>query len=173
MAQIQSASERVRAVVNIISQIAFQTNLLALNAAVEAARAGEHGLGFAVVADEVRLLARRCATAADDTSNIMLEAKSSAADGSVRTKQVAQVFADISAGSAAIDASLARLNQAATDQTKAMEQVTLALNNVSSVVHKNAKANKEAANATLLLRSEIVMITMVVEQLDTMLGPIN
>ena len=37
---------------------------------------------------------------------------------------------DISAGSAAIDASLARLNQAASHRTKAMEQVSIALDDV-------------------------------------------
>jgi methyl-accepting chemotaxis protein len=170
MEQIQSASERVRVAVSIIGQIAFQTNLLALNAAIEAARAGEHGQGFAVVADEVRVLARRCAAAAEETDTIMQEAKATALAGSARTDEVAQAFRDILAGSASIDNSASLLQQGALDRTASMDQIATALQGVSSVVQKNAEANHDAAMATDQLRGEIVMMTMVVEQLDTLLG---
>lgn len=54
---LESASEEIQGVVQVISAIAAQTRLLALNATIEAARAGDTGRGFAVVATEVKSLA--------------------------------------------------------------------------------------------------------------------
>ena len=63
---LQSASEAITDLVELITAISQQSRILALNAFVEAARAGDVGRGFAVVAQEVKQLAGRTAQAAAD-----------------------------------------------------------------------------------------------------------
>ncbi|KEO81099.1 methyl-accepting chemotaxis protein [Tumebacillus flagellatus] len=69
--QLETRSQEIGQIVEVITGIAAQTNLLALNAAIEASRAGEQGRGFAVVADEVRKLAEQSSLSAGQIANLI------------------------------------------------------------------------------------------------------
>jgi methyl-accepting chemotaxis protein len=111
---LQSRSEDIGRIVDVITEIARQTNLLALNAAIEAARAGEHGRGFGVVADEIGRLAESSARSA---------------------KEIGVSVGDIRTGSDETARALERILQTLAGQSGAMDNAGGVLERIAALVN--------------------------------------
>ncbi len=89
---MNTRSNEVGQIIEIITAISDQINLLALNAAIEAARAGEAGKGFSVVADEVKKLAEQSASSANKISTLVKEIQNDSRDS---VAAMTKVFEDV------------------------------------------------------------------------------
>jgi methyl-accepting chemotaxis protein len=145
MAAIQESSQAVTRVVAVIQDVSFQTNLLALNAAVEAARAGEAGRGFAVVAEEVRDLARRSATAATETSQLIESARQRASNGVRIAAEFATVLTTIDGDTTNVGQVLDGTADNAKQQRANVQQVVGGVTNLGKTTQDNAASAEELA----------------------------
>jgi methyl-accepting chemotaxis protein len=161
MAALQRRTKDIGGILTVISDIADQTNLLALNAAIEAARAGTEGRGFAVVADEVRKLAEKTMRATGEVNQAIAAIQEEARRSQGVSETAAEAVDEAAALSARAGAVLAdivalvdrtagqahNIAAAARQQSKASEDIDLALRDVTSVSANTVEGMSTASEA--------------------------
>ena len=154
MDAIQTSSEEISQIINLIDAITFQTNLLALNAGVEAARAGDAGRGFAVVASEVRALAQRSADAARDIKALINTSSEQVQSGVGRVGDTGEMLTLIGAKISDTNALINEIAQSTETQADNLKQVNSAVASMDSMTQQNAAMVKEATAAARSLAAE-------------------
>lgn len=140
------------------------TNILSLNPAVETAKVGKAGKGFAVAAEEVRNLATKSQESGKSTAALITESSNAVRDGMKITEETAETLNKVVESAAAVISIVGKVAEASSIQAESIHQVSIGVDQISSVVQNNSATAEQSAAASEELNSRSVILKNLVEK---------
>ena len=175
---LSEQTQQIGEIIATVNDIAAQSNMLALNASVEAARAGEHGKGFAAVALEVRNLAEQSKQATSQVRTILqdiqdainaavmaTEEGTKVVDTGVRlASRTGEVIVQLTSAISQASQTSMQVMAGGRQQASGVEQIALAMNNISQATQQGLASTRQAEKAAQDLNDLAGKLREMVEQ---------
>ncbi|HBF35999.1 MAG TPA: hypothetical protein DDW50_01610 [Firmicutes bacterium] len=172
---LNTRSEQIRRILDILIYISRQTKILALNANIEAAKAGEAGRGFAVVAQQIRDLADNSQDSIGDIAERINEVRDALAEnvslvgsfyelvekGGSKIMEAESHLVEIQESSKASLSLVNRLSELVEHQTSPIEEV-------SSLIQTLAQISRQFSSSSQSVVETIFNQTEVLENVSTL-----
>lgn len=179
---LESRSQEIGDILNIISGISSQTNLLALNASIEAARVGEEGRGFAVVAGEVRKLAEQSEQSTSQVAVLIQEIQaeirqavrameqgtSEVDTGLSVADQTGQLFEEILEAAKKVSNQIQEVSSATEEISAGTEEMTATADDLSASVSKTADNSERISSSVDEQKASLITLVDSSTRLNTM-----
>lgn len=169
MLELGRKSQKIGAVLDLVSELSEQTNVLAINATIEATGAGEAGRRFLVVADEIRKLAERVGRSTKEVRVLIEDVRSAVnttvmatetgaktvESGSRQFDETGRAFGQIVELVAMVTEAAREIELSTKQQASAVEQVNVAVVSVTQATREG----EASAGQTLQTAAQLATLT--------------
>ncbi len=171
---LNTRTESIKKILNVIKDISDQTSLLSINASIIAKKAGERGRGFNVIADKVRKLADQSTLSAKEIARIIRDVQKDSARAveavamgdekvqeGVRLAELAGKALDkIITGANESSGVIAKIAETTDEQTKISHYIMESMERVVEMVNQIKVATKEQEQSStyIMQQSEDVLL---------------